>query len=148
MTRLALSLLCNKLEPLGNIFHRTSVQIVPASFTVSASGKDSIKLPAGYHGNAFTSPVALTKAGLPCKNSLEYGLGLVKETKNRLGEELAMKGRKQYRTVRDSVIADATRVPFGEIDFGRESQYMDQGLILTMKRGANNNFSRFKTMNK
>lgn len=67
---------------------------------------------------------------------------------NRLSEELAMKGRKQYRTVRDSVIADATRVPFGEINFGRESQYMDQGLILTMKRGANNNFSRFKTMNK
>jgi len=53
-----------------------------------------------------------------------------------LSEELAIKGRKQYRTVRDSVIADATRVPFGEIDFGRESQYMDQGLILTMKRGG------------
>ncbi|KAJ6944815.1 hypothetical protein NC652_009994 [Populus alba x Populus x berolinensis] len=51
--------------------------------TVSASGKDSIKLPAGYHGNnAFTSPAALSKAGLPCKDSLEYGLELVKEIKN------------------------------------------------------------------
>ncbi|KAJ6943181.1 hypothetical protein NC652_008846 [Populus alba x Populus x berolinensis] len=58
-------------------------KIVPASYTVSASGKDSIKLPAGYHGdNAFTSPAALSKAGLPCKDSLEYELELVKEIKN------------------------------------------------------------------
>jgi hypothetical protein len=101
-------------------------EIVRVSYMVTASGKEGLKLPAGYYGNAFTFPVALSEAGLLCKNPLEYGLELVKEIKNRLSEEytrsaidlLVIKGKKQYRTVRDFVIADTTRVPFGEIDLG------------------------------
>ncbi|KAJ6946605.1 methanol O-anthraniloyltransferase-like [Populus alba x Populus x berolinensis] len=101
-------------------------EIVRVSYMVSASGKEGLKLPAGYYGNAFTFPVALSESGLLCKNPLEYGLELVKEIKNRLSEEytrsaidlLVIKGKKQYRTVRDFVIADTTRVPFGEIDLG------------------------------
>ncbi|CAK7355910.1 unnamed protein product [Dovyalis caffra] len=101
-------------------------EIVRVSYMVSAGGKEGIKLPAGYYGNAVTFPVALSKAGLLCKNPLEYGLDLVKEIKNRLNEEyirsaidlFVIKGRKQYRTVRDFVIADTTRVPFGDIDLG------------------------------
>lgn len=101
-------------------------EIVCISYMVSASGKEGIKLPAGYYGNAFTFPVALAKAESLCSSPLEYGLELVDEIKNRSSEEytrsaidcLVMRGKKQHRTVKDFVIADTTRVPFGGIDLG------------------------------
>ncbi|KAJ4837269.1 hypothetical protein Tsubulata_017325 [Turnera subulata] len=101
-------------------------EIVRVSHMVSASGKGGIELPDGYYGNAFIFPVARSTARQLSESPLDYAVRLVKDITSRTNEEyirsaidlMVIKGKRQYRTVKDFVIADTTRLPFAMIDFG------------------------------
>ncbi|XP_047149154.1 alcohol acyl transferase 1 allele RGb-like [Vigna umbellata] len=99
-------------------------EVVGVSSFVTTHGK--VDVPKGYYGNAFVFPMALSKAGLLCKSSLGYALGLIREAKGRMSEEyvrsavdlMVLKGRPMYRTHGSFFVGDMTRVGFGEVDFG------------------------------
>ncbi|XP_014520417.1 methanol O-anthraniloyltransferase [Vigna radiata var. radiata] len=99
-------------------------EVVGVSSFVTTHGK--VDVPKGYYGNAFVFPMALSKAGLLCENSLGYALGLIREAKGRMSEEyvrsmvdlMVLKGRPMYRTHGSFFVGDMTRVGFDEVDFG------------------------------
>jgi hypothetical protein len=93
---------------------------------INARGKQGLHVPNGYYGNAFAFPTAVTKAGSLCENPLGYALEIVKKIKLEMSEEyirsvadlMVIKGRPQYTTAGNYLVADTTRVGFGGVDFG------------------------------
>ncbi|KAL0287058.1 UNVERIFIED_CONTAM: Benzyl alcohol O-benzoyltransferase [Sesamum angustifolium] len=83
-------------------------------------------LPAGYYGNAFVLPVAISAAGNLCKQPLDYALELVMKTKSEVTEEyiksvadlMVIKGRPHFAVVRTYVVSDVTHSGLKDIDYG------------------------------
>ncbi|KAF7847667.1 hypothetical protein BT93_L2742 [Corymbia citriodora subsp. variegata] len=93
---------------------------------VNARTKFDPPLPAGYYGNAYAFPAAVTSAGKLCQNPLGYALELVKKAKAQVTEEymrsladlLVIRGRSRVREVWSFMVSDTTKAGFGDVDFG------------------------------
>lgn len=83
-------------------------------------------LPAGFYGNAFALPVAVSTAGQILENSVGYALELVKKAKGDVTPEymhslvdfMVLKGRPHYTVVRSFLVSDVTRAGFADVDYG------------------------------
>lgn len=89
-------------------------------------GRFNPPIPAGYYGNAFVFPAAVSTAGKLCESPLEYAVELVKKAKAEVNEEyvhsmadlLVTKGRPCFTSARSWMISDLSRVGFRSVDFG------------------------------
>ncbi|KAJ6416143.1 hypothetical protein OIU84_004862 [Salix udensis] len=125
---------CSNLEVLTSFLWRCRTialhldpdEVVRLSCTVNLRGKQTLKLPVGYYGNAFALPTAISEAGILCQSPLGYALELVRRLKTQMNEEylksvadlMVLNGRPHYTTVWNFLIGDVTRVGLGDIDFG------------------------------
>ncbi|XP_034711516.1 methanol O-anthraniloyltransferase-like [Vitis riparia] len=102
-------------------------EVVRIICSISMRGKRGFELPPGYYGNAVVTPASITKAGMLCKNPLEYAVRLVKKAKAEMSQEyvksvadlMVIKGRPSFMHPGNYMVADVTRDGSGEIDFGR-----------------------------
>ncbi|KAK4269512.1 hypothetical protein QN277_022659 [Acacia crassicarpa] len=89
-------------------------------------GRFDPPIPAGYYGNAFVSPAAVTTAGKLCESPLGYALELVKKAKAKVDKEyvhstadlLVTRGRPCFTSVRSWMISDLSRFGFRNVGFG------------------------------
>ncbi|XP_034711496.1 methanol O-anthraniloyltransferase-like [Vitis riparia] len=101
-------------------------EVVRISCLINMRGKRGFDLPPGYYGNAFVYPASITKAGMLCKNPLEYAIRLLKKAKAEMSQEyvksvadlMVIKGRPLFTQPGNYIISDLTRAGFGEADFG------------------------------
>ena len=83
-------------------------------------------LPAGYYGNGFAFPAAVTTAGKLCRNPFGYAVELINKVKGEMTEEylqsvadlMVMKGRCLFTKVRSCIVSHLARVKLREVDFG------------------------------
>ena len=100
--------------------------VVRISCFINMRGKRGFDLPLGYYGNAFACPASITKAGILCKNPLEYAIRLLKKAKAEMSQEymksmanlMVIKGRPSFTQPGNYLVSDITRVKFEEVDFG------------------------------
>ncbi|KAL5723539.1 hypothetical protein ACHQM5_006927 [Ranunculus cassubicifolius] len=93
---------------------------------VNARKKFNPNLPAGYYGNVFAFPAAVSTAGELCNNPLGYALQLVKKAKAEVTEEymmsvanlMVLKGRPCFPVSGTYIVSDVTRAGFSNVDFG------------------------------
>ncbi|KAJ6932127.1 hypothetical protein NC651_007745 [Populus alba x Populus x berolinensis] len=125
---------CSNFEVLASFLWRSRTialqldpdEVVRLSVMINVRGKQGLKVPSGYYGNAFAYPTAIAMAGLLCQSPLGYALELVRRLKTQMNEEyiksvadlMVLKGRPHYATVWSFLIADVTRVGLGDFDFG------------------------------
>ncbi|XP_034675119.1 methanol O-anthraniloyltransferase-like [Vitis riparia] len=101
-------------------------EVVRISCLTNMRGKRGFELPPGYYGNAFVAPASITKAGMLCKNPLEFAIRLVKKAKAEMSQEyiksvadlMVIKGRPLITQPGNYIVSDVTRAGFGEVDFG------------------------------
>ncbi|GMH10521.1 hypothetical protein Nepgr_012362 [Nepenthes gracilis] len=95
-------------------------------FIVNARSKFNPPLPAGYYGNAFAFPMAVSKAGTICEKHFVYTVELLRKAKASVTEEymksvadlMVIKGRPHITVVRTFLVSDLTRMGFQDVDFG------------------------------
>ncbi|CAL4901940.1 unnamed protein product [Urochloa decumbens] len=85
-------------------------------------------IPAGYYGNAFKIPTAVSTAGELCANPVSYAVELVRKAKDEVDMEymrssadlIALRrGQQDPRvTARTYTLTDVTRARFDDLDFG------------------------------
>ncbi|KAE9445020.1 hypothetical protein C3L33_23081, partial [Rhododendron williamsianum] len=83
-------------------------------------------VPHWYHGNVFTYPAAVSKAGKVCSFPLEYTVELVKMAKPQMIAEyfrsvadlMVIKGRPLYTVVGNFIVSDVRRLGLDTVDFG------------------------------
>ncbi|CAM0150848.1 unnamed protein product [Urochloa decumbens] len=92
---------------------------------VNARGRCHI--PAGYYGNAFAIPVAMSAAGQLCANPVSYAVELVKKAKDEVDMEymqsaadliVLRRGQGSPVTAGTYSLSDETRARFDDLDFG------------------------------
>nr|UUA44348.1 alcohol acyltransferase type III.1 [Vitis vinifera]UUA44368.1 alcohol acyltransferase type III.1 [Vitis vinifera]UUA44380.1 alcohol acyltransferase type III.1 [Vitis vinifera] len=101
-------------------------EVVRISCIINMRGKHGFELPPGYYGNAFVTPASITKAGMLCKNPLEFAIRLVKKAKAEMSQEyiksvadlMVIKGRPLFTQPGNFIVSDVTRAGLGEVDFG------------------------------
>nr|UUA44353.1 alcohol acyltransferase type III.2 [Vitis vinifera]UUA44357.1 alcohol acyltransferase type III.2 [Vitis vinifera]UUA44358.1 alcohol acyltransferase type III.2 [Vitis vinifera]UUA44360.1 alcohol acyltransferase type III.2 [Vitis vinifera]UUA44361.1 alcohol acyltransferase type III.2 [Vitis vinifera] len=101
-------------------------EVVGISCIINMRGKHGLELPPGYYGNAFVTPASITKAGMLCKNPLEFAIRLVKKAKAEMSQEyiksvadlMVIKGRPLFTQPGNYIVSDVTRAGIGEVDFG------------------------------
>ncbi|XP_069143728.1 alcohol acyl transferase isoform X1 [Solanum lycopersicum] len=105
-----------------------SDEIVRLTYVINIRGKKSlnIELPIGYYGNAFITPVVVSKAGLLCSNPVTYAVELIKKVKDHINEEyikslidlMVIKGRPELTKSWNFLVSDNRYIGFDEFDFG------------------------------
>ncbi|KAF3680815.1 Benzyl alcohol O-benzoyltransferase [Capsicum annuum] len=104
-----------------------SEEIVRLTYLINIRGKlQKFELPAGYYGNAFVTPTAVSKAGLLCSNSLTYAVELVRKVKDHMNEEyikslidlMAIKGRPELTKSWNFIVSDNRSIGLDEVGFG------------------------------
>ena len=101
-------------------------EVVRISCIINMRGKPVFKLPSGYYGNAFMYPASITKAGMLCKNPLEYAVRLLKKAKAEISQEymksvadlMVIKGRPSFTKLGNYIVSDAQHAGFRDVDFG------------------------------
>ncbi|MQM09038.1 hypothetical protein Taro_041899 [Colocasia esculenta] len=100
------------------------VRLMPV---VNARAKVPFLIPAGYYGNGFTFPAAVSTAGELCHNSLAYAVHLIKMAKADMTEEYAqsvadlmvLRGRPHFTEAAGTwFVSDLTRLKFRQVDLG------------------------------
>jgi hypothetical protein len=149
---------CSKFEVLASFLWRSRTialqldpnEVVRLSVMINVRGRQGLKVPSGYYGNAFAYPTAISKAGLLCQSPVGYALELVTRLKTQMNEEyiksaadlMVLKGRPHYTTVWSFLIADVTRLGLGDTDFGwRKAVY---GGLIGARPCASYHVSGFK----
>ena len=101
-------------------------EVVRITCVISMQGKHDFELPPGYYGNVFVTPTSITKAGMLCKNPLEFAIRLVKKAKVEMSQDyiksvadlMVIKGRPLFTQLGNYIVSDVTRAGFEEVDFG------------------------------
>ncbi|KAM7489481.1 hypothetical protein LguiB_026965 [Lonicera macranthoides] len=93
---------------------------------VNARGRLDMWLPAGYYGNAFVIPAAISTVKKLSQNSLGYALELVMKAKSSVTTEyvrsvadlMVTRGRPPLQAAGSWLVSDFTRVGLRDVDFG------------------------------
>ncbi|XP_055819845.1 methanol O-anthraniloyltransferase-like [Solanum dulcamara] len=102
-------------------------EIIRLTYVINIRAKSlKFELPSGYYGNAFVTPVVVSKAGLLCSNPLTYAVELVKKVKGQMNEEyirsvidlIVVKGRPELTKSWNFMVSDNRSAGFDEFDFG------------------------------
>ena len=81
---------------------------------------------AGYYGNVFAFPVALSRAGKLSSNPTGYALNLIQRSKSAVTPEymksvadfLVLNGRPHFTVVRNFIVSDITKAGSKKLDIG------------------------------